>query len=196
MDWIWIRHGMTEGNREKRYIGGRTDEELCKAGRQALEEKRSGGFYPPADRVYVSPMKRCLETAEILYPEAEKRIVEGFRECDFGLFERKNAKELAFLPEYQSWLDSGGAVPFPKGESPEGFKRRCKEALLLLSRKEKMPEKTAFVVHGGIIMALFSQFDEAVGGFYDYYTDNGAGYACSPGLKDGRLVFRNCRKLF
>ena len=45
-------------------------------------------------------------------------------------------------------------------------------------------------------MALFSQFDEAVGGFYDYYTDNGAGYACSPGLKDGRLVFRNCRKLF
>ena len=196
MDWIWIRHGMTEGNREKRYIGGRTDEGLCDAGRQKLEKKRSCGFYPAADRVYVSPMKRCLETAEILYPKVEKRIVEGFRECDFGLFEQKNEEELVFLPEYQSWLDSRGKAPFPEGESPEGFHRRSKEALLLLARKEKMPEKTAFVVHGGIIMALFSQLDEAGGEFYDYYTVNGAGYVCNPDRLGDGLIFRNCRRLF
>ena len=35
MEWIWIRHGMTQGNREKRYIGGQTDEGLCGDGRKA-----------------------------------------------------------------------------------------------------------------------------------------------------------------
>ena len=59
---IWlIRHGMTEGNRYQRYIGV-TDEPLCEEGRELL-----GKFtYPKPQAVFVSPLKRCLETATIL----------------------------------------------------------------------------------------------------------------------------------
>ena len=35
-------------------------------------------------------MRRCLETAEILYPGIRSEIVPDFRECDFGTFEYKN----------------------------------------------------------------------------------------------------------
>ena len=54
-----IRHGQTQGNLERRYIGS-TDQPLCPAGREAL------GPLPPVDRVYASPLRRCRETAALL----------------------------------------------------------------------------------------------------------------------------------
>ena len=47
-----IRHSMTKGNKEKRYIGT-TDESLCLEGIQLLEERK--GMYPEVTYVYVSP---------------------------------------------------------------------------------------------------------------------------------------------
>ena len=61
MTEIWlIRHGMTEGNRYQRYIG-KTDELLCEEGKEKLKEF----FYPEPEAVFVSPLVRCRETAEI-----------------------------------------------------------------------------------------------------------------------------------
>ncbi len=54
-----------------------------------LERRKAAGEYPEADLVFVSPMRRCLETAEVLYPGQEPVVIEEFRECDFGLFEGK-----------------------------------------------------------------------------------------------------------
>ena len=196
MEFIWIRHGMTKGNREKRYVGGRTDEGLCAQGRQALEEMRGRNLYPEADRVYISPMKRCLETAAILYPDREGRIVEGFRECDFGLFENKNDEELSPLPFYRDWVNGNGKAPFPEGEDPKAFKRRCRQTLIHLMAREEMPGKTAFVVHGGVIMAVLSGLCEERKDFYAYYTDNRGGYTCTVDMTTGGLVLRHCRKLF
>ena len=53
-----IRHGRTAGNLERRYIGS-TDEPLCPEGRREVSGLRA----PEADRVFASPLKRCLETA-------------------------------------------------------------------------------------------------------------------------------------
>lgn len=196
MEWIWIRHGMTKGNMEKRYIGCRTDEGLCDAGRRMLLEKKALGLYPQADVVYVSPMKRCLETAEILYPDAEKRIVPGFRECDFGLFENKNYQELSGQPAYQAWIDQNGKAPFPGGEDPAAFGRRSVEALQELLGEEGLCHgRAAFVVHGGTIMAVFSALDEKPKGFYDYQVENGGGYWCRAERLGGVLAFCSCRKL-
>lgn len=195
MELIWIRHGMTKGNMEKRYIGGRTDEGLCEEGRQRLLEQSMSGFYPRADRVYVSPMRRCMETAQILYPDAEKRIIPGFRECDFGLFENKNYEELSRLSVYQKWIDGKGKARFPEGEDPGEFSRRSVRALAEVVMNEKLPKRTAFVVHGGTIMAVFSELDEKRRDFYDYHVDNGQGYLCTPETDSGKIIFRNCRRL-
>ena len=65
---LLIRHSMTAGNKLGRYIGARTDEPLCEEGIRLLENIS----YPPVQRVFVSPMRRCRETAEILFPGAKK----------------------------------------------------------------------------------------------------------------------------
>ena len=113
MKWALIRHGLTQGNLERRYTGCRTDEPLCPQGAEALRART----FPPAARVFASPMKRCLETAAILYPGAPVEIIDDFRECDFGAFENQNYAGLSRRADYRAWLDSGGELPFPQGES-------------------------------------------------------------------------------
>ena len=66
---ILIRHGKTAGNLLGRYIGSRTDEPLCDEGREGLAGKQ----LPEVERLYVSPMKRCVETAEILWPGFDRK---------------------------------------------------------------------------------------------------------------------------
>lgn len=126
MELVMIRHGRTKGNTENRYIGT-TDEPLLAseaerllAKRETLEEMRMD--HP--DILLVSPMRRCLETAAILFPESEPVIVPAFRECDFGEFENKNYQELSGNVDYQRWIDSGGRLPFPGGESMSSFQER------------------------------------------------------------------------
>lgn len=126
MELVMIRHGRTKGNTENRYIGT-TDEPLLAseaerllAKRETLEEMRMD--HP--DILFASPMKRCVETAAILFPESEPVIVPDFRECDFGEFENKNYKELSGNVDYQRWIDSGGRLPFPGGESMSSFQER------------------------------------------------------------------------
>ena len=117
-----IRHGSTPGNRERRYIG-RTEEDLCEEGILALKGQEA----PEVQRIYASPMRRCIQTAKILYPGRAQVKIEEFRECDFGSFEGKNYQDLSGDPVYQAWIDSGGTLGFPGGEEPGGFRRRYVE---------------------------------------------------------------------
>ena len=115
---IWlIRHGMTAGNLEQRYVGT-TDEPLCEKGRQQILDKRWAHQF---EDIYVSPMRRCWETAEILFPTVHQIVVENFRERSFGEFEYRNYRELNGNPDYQAWIDSGGTIGFPGGENLKEF---------------------------------------------------------------------------
>ena len=127
--WL-IRHGKTEGNKLSRYIGT-TDEPLCQEGTEFLHKMD----YPKVQAVYVSPLKRCVQTAEILFPGEPVHIIEELAECDFGEFENKNYKELEGNPHYQEWIDSNGTLPFSgrrkagegvlKSRDLRGFDRGC-----------------------------------------------------------------------
>ena len=156
---ILIRHGKTYGNTLGRYIGT-TDEELCPEGREELAALRESGQYRSIrpDLVYVSPLRRCRQTAELLFPGVPQEICRDFRECDFGEFENKNYKELSGNPAYQAWVDSGGTLPFPGGESREAFQERCRAefARVLRARRKQAGSNAVFVVHGGTIMSILS----------------------------------------
>ena len=119
----FIRHGATISNREGRYLG-KTDEPLSEEGIKVLQQNKDAENYPAADILYASPMKRCLETAQILYPGQIPVQIPEWTEMDFGAFEGHNYKELSGNPGYQQWIDSGGKLPFPEGESREEFIRR------------------------------------------------------------------------
>ena len=131
-----IRHGKTIGNMQKRYVGS-TDEPLCEAGISGLNARsetilrafsmctgqgkkphtgieNNRNMFP--ETVYVSPMIRCRQTAEILFPNAKQEIIPNLREMDFGQFEYKNYAELADDARYQAFIDSGGCLDFPDAE--------------------------------------------------------------------------------
>ena len=79
-----IRHGKTEGSSKGKFIGI-TDEPILDSEKKALSEIK----FPSVDEVYSSPMKRCIETAQILYPDNEINVIDEFSECNFGDFEGK-----------------------------------------------------------------------------------------------------------
>lgn len=168
-----IRHSMTEGNRKKRYIGT-TDEELCEEGIALL----GGRKYPEIQRLYVSPMKRCRQTAEIIYPGQPCIVEEELAECDFGIFENKNYLELADCVQYQEWIDSNGTLPFPGGESREMFIERSLRGFgRVVGQCRKSDIHTiALVVHGGTIMSIMERYAYPLGDYYDYHVGNGEGY--------------------
>ncbi len=174
-----LRHFPTFGNTEGRYIGNRTDESLWEP---ALPNIRPGD-YPAVDRIYASPMRRCLETAERVWG-AHREIIHvepDLRECDFGKFENRNYAELNGDPDYQAWLDSGGTLPFPGGEDLETFKARCQSAFARIADQVR-PEtrRIALVVHGGTIMAALERFGTPAQSYFDYQVKNGQGYLLTP----------------
>lgn len=189
MQIIFIRHGKTAGNLEKRYIG-KTDEPLCEQGIADLKTRSAAGLYPAADRVIVSPMKRCLETAAILYPQQKPVVVQDLRECDFGVFEGKNYAELNGDTAYQRWIDSAGMAPPPGGEGKADFAKRCCESFWKALEDCGQQERIAVVVHGGTIMALLEAFGVPKRGFYDYQLENGGVYLaeCDRKMRELRKV--------
>ena len=181
---LLIRHSLTQGNLKGRYLGCRTDEPLSKEG-IALLKKHS---YPLADRVYASPLKRCIETAQLIFsiPKEQMVLVPALRECDFGDFENKNYQELDGNPDYQAWIDSGGTLPFPHGEAMEQFQKRCQEGFARIvkeitdSADKESLQRVALVVHGGTIMAIMERYGSPKQSYFDYQVKNGCGYLLTP----------------
>lgn len=168
-----LRHGKTAGNLEGRYIGV-TDEPLCEEGRRALLAMR----LPAAERVYTSPLLRCRQTAELLWPGTETVQIPEFSECDFGEFENRNYAELNGNPAYQAWIDSGGTIAFPGGEDPLAFRARCVRGFerAMEDLKESGKKNAAVVCHGGTIMSILAVYGRPKRPFYGWQVKNGRGF--------------------
>lgn len=171
---------MTKANEEHRYLGI-TDEVLSTKGKEALllQWKTRRDLLSSVDKVYCSPMKRCVETAQLLFPGWQDAvIIPQWTEMDFGRFEYKNYKELNGDPDYQAWIDSGGTLAFPDGESRDEFIRRSMEGWKCVMEDLKAGQevgdrrkKICCIVHGGTIMAVLSTL--LGGAYYDYQIGNG-----------------------
>lgn len=170
-----IRHGITEGNKQKRYIGT-TDESLSLSGIYDLFQSVSKEKYPKCNKIYLSPMKRCIETANIIYPKIDSEIVNDLRETNFGDFENKNFDELKNDKNYKLWLDKGGQLTFPNGEDRKTFSLRCEKAFEEIINKSLGEESISLVVHGGTIMAILDKYSYPHRDFYHWQVKNGDGY--------------------
>lgn len=180
---LLLRHGETQANREHRYLG-RTDESLCRSGIETLLSYKEQNRYPVVQYLFVSPMKRCLETAKILYPGLCPTVISEWREIDFGRFEYQNYEELKDDIEYQTWIDSGGEMDFPEGENRKdftlrcesGFRRMCETLRRMAAGATEKSASVGVIAHGGTIMALLSSY----GGksYFDCQRANGRGYLC------------------
>lgn len=197
MKILLLRHGETKGNQEKRYVGQKSNERLTDKSREQLRMAASGRMEEiyiqcrEISKIITSPMARCVETADLLFPQETFKGVprilrEALTECDFGQFEYRNDTELKGDPQYQRFIDSGGTDGFPGGERILDFKRRCAGAVGELVREElnaqpagRKRESLVFVIHGGTIMAAMEAFARPARGYFSWQVKNGAGYLCS-----------------
>ena len=170
-----IRHGTTAGNLEKRYVGS-TDEPLTADAVAWVKKNRRR--YPVPQQTVTSPMKRCVTTSALLFPGIPTETKEGLLECSFGEFEYKNYQELTGNEAYQRWIDSGGELPFPGGESRQEFADRSCSALLksVTEQLKKGRDSVAYVVHGGTIMAVMERFCSDKRSYFDWQVKNVQGF--------------------
>ena len=174
LELLLIRHGITEYNNEHRYQGWK-DLPLCKEGREALHPKADWQTW--ADRVYVSPLRRAVETAEILFPKVKRVPMESLREFDFGAFDGRTYLELKDDPEYQAWVDGMCMGACPQGEDRDTFTKRVLRGFYEIAASEK--EHTIIVAHGGTQMALLDALGNGEKDYYDYQLQPGRGYLLS-----------------
>ncbi len=151
-----FRHGRTIANDTGIYIG-KTDYPLSENGKKELIEKTDEFIYPKVQRVYSSPLKRCLETSDILFPEREVIAVNDLRELDFGDFEGKCVDELINRNDYKEWLKGGTA---PNGESIQDMTVRVFNALnqIILNMMSEDFTHCAIITHSGIITNMMTCF--------------------------------------
>ena len=111
-----IRHGETLWNRQGRYQGS-TDIELSEEGLAQAELVAKRFRYLPLDKIYASPLKRALVTAQTIGRETgiTPIVDEHFKEINFGAWEGMSIPELkeAYGKAYMDFYENPFAHPFP-----------------------------------------------------------------------------------
>ncbi len=146
---------MTIANEKGLYIG-KTDYGLSAKGIQQLLELKTRYGYPKPDLLFTSPLARCRQTLQILYPDREAQVVEGLAECDFGDWEGQSIAQLQQREDFIQWVRGNKFSRIPNGEDPRAFQQRVLTAFeqvvqtILLSGK---PE-ALICTHGGVISLI------------------------------------------
>ena len=172
-----IRHGMTEGNKVGRYVGS-IDAPLHIDGVNEIKALKEKYEYRKPKLYFSSPMKRCIETLDLIYGDdnIDVMTVDGLRECNLGDFEGKTADELIDSAEYMDWVQHGAAPP--NGESNKEFAIRVCTAFVDTVREILKSGKTEAVIcaHGGVIMTILAVYGLPERKMTDYMANNGRGY--------------------
>ena len=150
-----IRHGRTDWN-SRRIMQGRTDIPLNEDGiAQAREAKAEIDKYA-LDRVFVSPLRRARQTAEILLEGRNVPVIaaDALMERSYGIYEGKSSTSF----DYVGFWDPARDLHYPQAESVSEFFARVWPFLDML--RERFPEERILLVtHGGVLRAVDCYFD-------------------------------------
>ena len=156
---LLARHGETDWNREGRFQG-HADPPLNRTGRAQAVDLSVALMAEQLAAVYSSPLRRALETAEVLATShgLEPVPVDDLREVDVGSWSGLTRAEVEerFPAQFARWLDYGQG--WEDGETYEEMGRRAVDALLLLAAAHD-GERVLAVTHGGPIRAAFAFAD-------------------------------------
>ena len=110
-----IRHGQTEMN-GAHLLQGRSDSPLNEAGIQQAKEARDRLKDVIFSYVFTSPLKRAVQTANIIAPEVLPVVDERLIEMDYGPYEGTDLNHLPTEIVTFFMIPINGAVkmPFPK----------------------------------------------------------------------------------
>lgn len=172
-----IRHGLTEGNAQGRYVG-HTDVPLSEEGVAQLQNLKDEIDYPCVSAVFTSPLQRAMESARLLYPSQEPLVIPDLIEYNFGEFEMCTAKELEKNDSFARWLQGNVHTGIPFGESNGEFAHRVCSAFekIVEGLIKTGTEQAAIVTHAGVIMTLLSAYGLPEAPMNQWMMDPGYGY--------------------
>ncbi|WP_335869893.1 histidine phosphatase family protein [Bacillus sp. 2205SS5-2] len=156
VDLYLVRHGLTDWNREKRYLG-HTDRDVIVEELEQLSSLKKEIGRLRFHYVYSSDLVRCLSTLDFLDLSVTYCEDARLRELNFGEWEGKTFEELKDFSLYHEWINNWEQTSPPKGESGIAFQQRvnsCVEEML-----ETIDSANILIVtHGGVIRYLLSKF--------------------------------------
>src|SRR5690606_34501081 len=123
------------------------------------------------DGVYVSPLKRAIQTADIL---SKEYILDGrLREMNFGVFEGLKYEEIEQkYPQYlRLWNADYENYRIPEGESLQDLFDRVEDFINDVKGKH---ERVLVVTHGGVIRCALSLIFSSREFFYKFKIDPGS----------------------
>ncbi|OPJ63009.1 histidine phosphatase family protein [Clostridium oryzae] len=154
---VLIRHGETEWNTVGKFQGA-TDIPLSDNGKlQAKQLRKKFALFDDWNLIYSSPLKRALETAEIIASprNIQPIICNDLTEICFGLWEGLTINDIKdkYPSEYALWINDPVNGPICGGDlSTRNASIRAKRGILDIVDKHP-GEKILVVAHGGIIKA-------------------------------------------
>jgi len=135
---IFVRHGETPWNVEKRFQGI-TEVPLNERGRRQAACAAKALRDIKLDAIYSSPRERSVETAEIIRGDRKLEVVheDAFREMDSGAWEGLTAKDIdrLFPGQYYIWCLTPSQIRFKDGETMGEVQKRAMEAISRIDRE-------------------------------------------------------------
>ena len=170
MKIIFVRHGQTMSNIEKKY--STPDTKLEKSGLYILDKTKELLENYDIDEVYTSGLIRSQETAKILGFE-EFLVDNRLNEMDFGDFKgqniydvRDNYKEF-FEKEKENYFDQ----KYPNGESRRDVINRLSS---FLDEKSKKDKNILAISHGIAIRSTLFWILKDLSNWNSFWIDNGS----------------------
>ncbi len=156
MRWLFVRHGEIESNRKKVYAGW-SEEQLTRKGRQQAIEVGNGLLDSNIGAIYCSPLRRTVQTAEIIGRILRKKPIpcERFKELKLGIWEGKSENEIQrnFPKEWDLWNTKPSELVLEGRETLHEILRR---AISGVNEIKAQPEdgNVLIVTHVAIIRVL------------------------------------------
>ena len=123
-----VRHGETEWN-VKQVFRGRIDIELSETGMKQAELLAEYLRDIKVEAIYSSPLKRALQTAEVIarYHRLNVEIVPSLIDFDFGRWQGLSRQEVKdkYKELYAEWLENPLRVRMPDGEELDEVRKRA-----------------------------------------------------------------------
>ena len=173
--FYFIRHGEIDANVEKKWHGS-TDSPLNNNG--LGQATRMADYFslniPNISRIYSSPLKRTLKTAEALAERVDVPLEHehDFREFSIGRLEGLAYDVLAAEHRLFEYMADDHHYAVEGGESLIDVRDRFLAALSRLKQLHR-GEEVAIVSHGAAVAILLAHFFEpAPYPFHDYHMDN------------------------
>ena len=152
-EFILIRHGETDWNRELRFQG-HVDIPLNDTGHEQARRLGLRLAGEAVDRVYSSDLMRAQQTATPAAQQLALPIVTqaALREQHFGVVEGLRAEDIRELHPraWEQWLEFREDHAMPEGESPLQFHARILGALGALATAHA-GRRLLVVTHGGVL---------------------------------------------